>query len=36
LPAGQKPPVGLNRATMEKFRPQMKQHYLDKKPVFVS
>jgi aminobenzoyl-glutamate utilization protein B len=36
LPAGQKPPVGLNRATMEKFRPQMKQYYLDKKPIFVS
>jgi metal-dependent amidase/aminoacylase/carboxypeptidase family protein len=36
LPAGQKPPVGLNRATMEKFRPQMKRHYLDKKPIFVS
>ncbi len=36
LPAGQKPPVELNRATMEKFRPQMKQHYLDKKPIFVS
>ena len=36
LPAGQKPPVGLNRATMEKFRAQMKQHYLDKKPIFVS
>jgi aminobenzoyl-glutamate utilization protein B len=36
LPAGQKPPVELNRATMEKFRPRMKQHYLDKKPIFVS
>jgi aminobenzoyl-glutamate utilization protein B len=35
LPPEQKPPVQLNRATMEKFRPQMQRHYLNEKPNFV-
>ena len=35
LPPGQKPPVTLNRATMEKFRPLMAAHYLKEKPRFV-
>lgn len=35
LPPGQKPPVTLNRGTMEKFRPQMAAHYLKEKPRFV-
>lgn len=35
LPPGQKPPVTLNRATMEKFRPQMAAHYLKEKPKFI-
>ena len=35
LPPGQKPPVTLNRATMEKFRPLMAAHYLKEKPEFV-
>jgi len=35
LPPGQKPPVILNRATMEKFRPLMAQHYLKERPEFV-
>ena len=30
----QKPPVELNRAIMEKFRPQMRKHYLTEKPEF--
>jgi aminobenzoyl-glutamate utilization protein B len=34
LPADQKPPVELNRAIMEKFRPQMRKHYLKEKPQF--
>ena len=34
LPPGQKPPVTLNRVTMEKFRPLMAQHYLKEKPKF--
>jgi aminobenzoyl-glutamate utilization protein B len=34
LPAEQRPPVDLNRAMMEKFRPLMAEHYLKEKPVF--
>ena len=34
LPAEQKPPVELNRAIMEKFRPEMKKHYLKERPEF--
>jgi aminobenzoyl-glutamate utilization protein B len=34
LPAHQKPPVDLNRAMMEKYRPLMAKHYLKEKPVF--
>jgi aminobenzoyl-glutamate utilization protein B len=34
LPPDQKPPVDLNRATMEKFRPAMAQHYLKEMPEF--
>lgn len=35
LPRDQKPPVELNRAMMEKFRPQMREHYIKEKPEFV-
>jgi aminobenzoyl-glutamate utilization protein B len=35
LPADQKPPVELNRAIMEKFRPAMAKHYLKELPEFV-
>jgi aminobenzoyl-glutamate utilization protein B len=34
LPAGQKPPLDLNRATMDKFRPEMRKHYLKDVPEF--
>jgi aminobenzoyl-glutamate utilization protein B len=34
LPAEQEPPVELNRALMERFRPQMQKHYLKEKPEF--
>lgn len=34
LPADQKPPLDLNRATMEKFRPQMAERYLKVMPEF--
>jgi aminobenzoyl-glutamate utilization protein B len=34
LPAHQQPPVDLNRAMMEKYRPLMAKHYLKEKPVF--
>lgn len=34
LPADQKPPLDLNRATMEKFRPLMAKHYLNIFPEF--
>jgi aminobenzoyl-glutamate utilization protein B len=34
LPAEQKPPVALNRAIMDKFRPEMKKHYLKERPKF--
>ncbi|MBT7898079.1 MAG: amidohydrolase, partial [Rhodospirillales bacterium] len=35
LPVGQDPPADLNRAMMETFRPQMREHYLKEKPEFV-
>jgi aminobenzoyl-glutamate utilization protein B len=35
LPAEQKPPVALNRAIMDKFRPEMKKHYLKERPEFL-
>jgi aminobenzoyl-glutamate utilization protein B len=35
LPPGQKPPVNLNRATMDKFRPLLERHYLKERPNFV-
>jgi aminobenzoyl-glutamate utilization protein B len=34
LPREQKPPVDLNRAMMEKYRPLLAQHYLKEKPKF--
>jgi len=34
LPREQKPPVDLNRAMMEKYRPLLAQHYLKEKPNF--
>jgi len=34
LPAHQQPPVDLNRAMMEKYRPLMAKHYLKEKPAF--
>src|SRR5690349_531734 len=34
LPADAKPPVELNRAEMEKFRPEMRKHYQDVAPRF--
>ena len=34
LPPEQKPPVDLNRALMEKFRPEMAKHYLKEQPEF--
>jgi aminobenzoyl-glutamate utilization protein B len=34
LPPDQKPPVDLNRATMDKFRPAMAKHYLNEMPEF--
>jgi len=30
LPADAKPPLDLNRETMEKFRPEMRKFYLNK------
>lgn len=35
LPRDQKPPVDLNRVAMEKFRPLLERHYLNKRPHFV-
>ncbi len=35
LPREQKPPVDLNRATMEKFRPLLQRHYIAERPHFV-
>jgi aminobenzoyl-glutamate utilization protein B len=34
LPADQKPPLTLNHAIMEKFRPEMRKHYLKERPEF--
>jgi aminobenzoyl-glutamate utilization protein B len=34
LPADQKPPVELNRALMERYRPLMQAHYLQDRPEF--
>ncbi|MFQ5683703.1 MAG: amidohydrolase, partial [Candidatus Binatia bacterium] len=34
LPPDQKPPLDLNRAIMERYRPLMQKHYLKEKPVF--
>jgi aminobenzoyl-glutamate utilization protein B len=34
LPPDATPPVDLNRAEMEKFRPEMRKFYLDKTPRF--
>ena len=34
LPAEAKPPVDMNRETMERFRPEMRKHYLNKTPRF--
>ena len=34
LPSDQKPPIDLNRATMDKYRPLMEKHHLVEKPVF--
>jgi aminobenzoyl-glutamate utilization protein B len=35
LPRDQRPPVELNRAMMEKFRPLLQRHYLSERPNFV-
>jgi aminobenzoyl-glutamate utilization protein B len=35
LPLGQKPPLDLNRATMQRFRDDMRAHYLTTRPRFV-
>ena len=35
IPEGQKPPIDLNRETMEAFRPSMRAHYLTERPVFI-
>jgi aminobenzoyl-glutamate utilization protein B len=34
LPPGAKPPVDLNKETMDKYRPEMRKHYLNKKAQF--
>ena len=34
LPAEAKPPLDLNREMMERFRPEMRKHYLNRKPSF--
>ncbi|MBW8902661.1 MAG: amidohydrolase, partial [Bradyrhizobium sp.] len=34
LPADAKPPLELNREMMERFRPEMRKHYLDRRPQF--
>ncbi len=34
LPVGQKPPVDLNKELMERYRMQMREHYLEEKPEF--
>jgi aminobenzoyl-glutamate utilization protein B len=35
LPPGQPPPLSLNRATMQRFRDDMRAHYLSERPRFV-
>lgn len=35
LPADQQPPLELNRAAMERFRPAMEKHYVSERPRFV-
>ena len=35
LPPDQKPPLALNRATMERFRADMRAHYVGGRPRFV-
>jgi aminobenzoyl-glutamate utilization protein B len=35
LPPDQKPPVDLNRATMERYRARMREHYVKERPKFV-
>src|SRR5262249_8965881 len=35
LPPDQKPPLELNLARRDKFRPEMRQHYVKEKPIFV-
>ena len=34
LPPDQKPPLDLNRDLMERYRPEMRKHYLKEKPLF--
>ncbi len=34
LPADAKPPLDLNREMMERFRPEMRKYYLNRKPRF--
>jgi aminobenzoyl-glutamate utilization protein B len=34
LPAEAKPPLELNREMMERFRPEMRKHYLNRTPRF--
>jgi aminobenzoyl-glutamate utilization protein B len=34
LPPDQKPPLGLNKEIMERYRSLMQKHYLKEKPVF--
>ena len=34
LPPDQKPPLELNRELMERYRPLMRKHYLEQKPIF--
>jgi hypothetical protein len=34
LPASAKPPLSLNQATMDKYRAEMKKHYLNRRPEF--
>ena len=34
MPADAKPPLDMNREMMEKYRPEMRKHYLNKTPRF--
>jgi hypothetical protein len=34
LPASARPPLTLNQATMDKYRAEMKKHYLNRRPEF--